>query len=689
MKSLLLISIGPVQDFIAAARRCQDLWYGSWLLSDLSRAVAESLQRSCGDGALIFPAGLADSRRPAIANKVLAVVPDGTEPAVAAKQAQKALAARLEGHAREAMERAEQRWLHRRAAMAQVSELIEFVWASVPLGETDTEYEEARKAVEQLLGARKNTKLWSQVSHDAPDSELQAGWVPKSAIDGQRESVIAEAAYREFASEPRRAYEAYRIRHDERICGVGLLKRLGQEVVAGTAAEDESAEGEERRDGRPSLVAAQRYPVQFHSTSHVAAGPWRTRFARVGEVAEEAFREYLRALGELGIEAHRIREKRAHVARSPFDPGLEIQTPGRLPGLGRRQGYDAYLAYESRLPEIIEEFADVRDPRAALARVVPALRRLVAVVGAEPTRYYGFLLADGDHMGSTIEQLGRMGAHRRLSRALDEFASGARDIVDQHGGSLVYAGGDDVLALVPLHTALRCARQLHDDFAAKLAPATAGATRAPTLSIGLGVVHHLMDLTAAREIAKRAEALAKRRVDATGAVVKDALGIVVSKRSGPDLEWVRGWGTVGARDERGTLGSWTLPGRSDGPDGTIEAWCRLYRGEAIPDKAAYDVLEAIAPFELRSAGTADAGADANMIASLVKRVLARKRHSRGVAELGGGFFQKLEDRFGPDPLRGARELATELQVSRVFLQAYEMAFGDLAGNEGRQSREAV
>ena len=40
---LLLVSLGPVQDFIAQARRSRDLWFGSHLLSELSRAAAKSL----------------------------------------------------------------------------------------------------------------------------------------------------------------------------------------------------------------------------------------------------------------------------------------------------------------------------------------------------------------------------------------------------------------------------------------------------------------------------------------------------------------------------------------------------------------------------------------------------------------------------------------------------------------------
>ncbi|MCE7920927.1 MAG: hypothetical protein DYG85_15690 [Chloroflexi bacterium CFX1] len=43
MKYLIIFSIGPVQEFIAAARRSRDLWYGSWMLSELSKAAAKAI----------------------------------------------------------------------------------------------------------------------------------------------------------------------------------------------------------------------------------------------------------------------------------------------------------------------------------------------------------------------------------------------------------------------------------------------------------------------------------------------------------------------------------------------------------------------------------------------------------------------------------------------------------------------
>ena len=45
---LFVISIGSVQDFIAAARRTRDLWIGSHLLSEISKAAAKAIAEEGG-----------------------------------------------------------------------------------------------------------------------------------------------------------------------------------------------------------------------------------------------------------------------------------------------------------------------------------------------------------------------------------------------------------------------------------------------------------------------------------------------------------------------------------------------------------------------------------------------------------------------------------------------------------------
>ncbi len=53
--AFLIFSLGPVQEFIAAARRTQDLWMGSWLLSYLSWKAMEKLAADFGPDVIVFP----------------------------------------------------------------------------------------------------------------------------------------------------------------------------------------------------------------------------------------------------------------------------------------------------------------------------------------------------------------------------------------------------------------------------------------------------------------------------------------------------------------------------------------------------------------------------------------------------------------------------------------------------------
>src|SRR4051812_16473962 len=99
MKNLMIFWIGPVQDFIATARRSRDLWYGSWMLSELSRAAAKEVVRL--SGSLIFPA---DTQRTiSIPNKILATVT--TDPKSFATAIKAAVASRMDELVKDALDR--------------------------------------------------------------------------------------------------------------------------------------------------------------------------------------------------------------------------------------------------------------------------------------------------------------------------------------------------------------------------------------------------------------------------------------------------------------------------------------------------------------------------------------------------------------------------------------------------------
>src|SRR5712692_3139887 len=84
MQYLFLVSIGPVQTFIASARRTRDLWFGSWLLSELSKAAAQEIVNASGRNSLIFPAPhdeklLHPDSRLNVANKIVALIDDSPQ----------------------------------------------------------------------------------------------------------------------------------------------------------------------------------------------------------------------------------------------------------------------------------------------------------------------------------------------------------------------------------------------------------------------------------------------------------------------------------------------------------------------------------------------------------------------------------------------------------------------------------
>src|SRR6266700_3070819 len=85
MKYLFIVNIGPVQSFIASARRTGDLQFGSWLLSELAKAAAKSITGDNHLERLIFPApnsiaDLADTGTLLnVANKIVAIIDDSPQ----------------------------------------------------------------------------------------------------------------------------------------------------------------------------------------------------------------------------------------------------------------------------------------------------------------------------------------------------------------------------------------------------------------------------------------------------------------------------------------------------------------------------------------------------------------------------------------------------------------------------------
>lgn len=388
---LIAISIGPVQDFIAAARRTNDLYAGSELISSIAGAAAGAL---AGAGAtLIFPAQ--ETRN--APNKLLARV-DGIDPKDAVSRAETAARSCLRTAWDEALQKltpAQRAQIDPNAAEQQIGSFLEFYGAWWPWDGQDATYADARTQVDRLLAGRKALRDFVQ-----PQKRL----VPKSPLDPSRDAVVRDPKSPQMAERP------LRLKEGEWLDAVSLLKRIRG---AGSSAP---------------------------STADIAATTFLTG------------RPDLQRL----------------IAPSP-----------------KRAIYPGYRE------ELIEEGV-IDEARAG--QIEQAVGR------AEPSPYFAILQADGDRIGTHLSTIGSVARHTAFSKALDDFAREAKDTVGKAQGHLVYSGGDDVLALLPVHTCLGCASALARSFAQRTGR---------SLSVGIAVVHFHDPLYTSLQHAREAERAAK------------------------------------------------------------------------------------------------------------------------------------------------------------------------------------
>ncbi len=516
------IAIGPVQEFIATARRTRDLWAGSYILSETAKAAAQAILDRGGE--LIFPDAtifaVAGSSAP---NKILAIINDEATIHAAVDRARD----RLTELARESGGVIKGK-LDNTAYFAQIGDLLEVFWALVPFDGLD--YAQARRDVEGLLAARKATRDFRPPSWSGP--------VLKCSLDGQREAVITESEYATSHEILRRRFGTKR---GERLCGVCLMKR--------------------------------NLPLQgdrFLSTSEIAG---RTYLAGANHKARSS-PSIASALSDYARKASR-------------------NTTGAL-------------LYAERLEEEVEP--------EALESAKDALKTLVDTVGiGPPSPYFALLQADGDGMGEFLNSIDDKESHQRLSRRLGEFAVSARTLVEANSGALVYAGGDDVLAFLPLHLAIECGRALNVAFSELLRDALPGRTT-PTLSVGIALVHHLEPLSDALELVRQAERSAK------SVPGKNGLTVVLSKRSGGDRFATGKWGTIDLQ-----LG-WLID---------------LFQAEQISAGTPYEILRALERFNPRPEVDDLPQALQGPFRVEVSRILARKRATHGTEDVDPRILASL------------------------------------------------
>jgi CRISPR-associated protein Cmr2 len=609
---MLLFSLGPVQSFIAQARKTRDLWLGSFLLSALMQAGMEGIESK-----LIFPyKPVIEKGIPDLSNKYVAIFDGAGEAEVAARKSE---------------ERIKQLW----------HEICADVWEKVL--EYPARFSPITRKLwnEQIDSERVFEFFWVIVPGDIAQYK---SWLTETqlALDGRRH-------LRDFQQQENAGEKSTISGLRSALRGPGEsrsdVRMFWYEVAKWQLPQDISIDGNERLD---AIDTVKRFAFHSrHLAQQLVSAKMDTVYPSTSSIATATYIERLIAESENPLlspaifawmsEAHKLGD--IMPAAIPLLRTLAKDFP-----TGK-----AILKYDGDclFPETFSanrlkkefRFDDSRKAECdALARNGPkAVERLLNATNnltppiERPTPYYAMIQMDGDKMGKLINGVQSKEEHKNISRALSEFSRNhvPAIIEETYPGRLIYAGGDDVFALAPLardidppvldrvdkvhasKTILDLVDQLQQRYrevvqavvigVAKTAETPAKKTRKElvTTSADIAIAHHYTSQSYVRRISYEGLILAKNHYG------RNALVVTVLRRSGEQTR-------VGCH--------WRYPGLAKEEAQPIPLFLSFYerfKEDALSPKCVFTLLEE-APTLV--------GLDQEAQQSEIKRVLRRQRN---------------------------------------------------------------
>lgn len=542
-------TLGPVQGFVSQARRTRDFWAGSFILSWLAAVAIKAVHFQSDDKPLdkviLFPQpdtnymawliGEGKENRPtqgSIPNRfkglVAEVNPNTFNPHAVVESVQEAWKALAEEIWKADLDHVKTKDgkndIQRNIWNRQINNFWDMSWV-ITNDEKDS----------SALDKRKNWRTYTPPEEPGVKCAMMDGWQELSGEKrpDRKAMNVFWSKVRIMGSEGMKSD----LRENEALCAIAFVKRrfsrhfhnLNHTMSRYPLLKD----GELVKDENNKLVERDGWqlkgwnvPSAVPSVTYLAAVHW------LEEALKKAAPEQLRAF---------------HDAAADLTDGEygEWETRIRcLDQLAKDKGFDRLCSLDGNV--FFESALENRNIFESEAKAKVTLEALKAVYKsadiAKPSPFYAILLMDGDSLGS---HMSNTELHYSITQGLADFTNGVPDIVKDNNGFLIYAGGDDVLAILPLEDAINCAAKLREHYLncfkeqsnddlkkyRYYIPTTlSGAIEFTHINMPLTSVlkdaHHLLD-----EVAK----------DGSG---RDALAIRVWKRGGLQLEWSQPWKIV-------------------------------------------------------------------------------------------------------------------------------------------------
>lgn len=504
MSENIHFALGPIQGFVAQARRTRDLWSGSFLLSYLAGCAMNAVEKSAG-GEIIVP----DVRKDLLFNCI-----------------------KNEGKSKTPRIGSLPNWFEARAnnpkkAAAEAEKAINDSWkkiADVVWKEFLIDFKDcSTKAIwdrqipsfweinwtigpEYALNHRKNWRTHQPPIECGDHCTMMGDWQELSGYVRSKESKQQDAFWKKIQSSP--GVGKLNLRDGERLCSIALIKRLFPNVSMKAIKWE---------------VMAENWP----STLYIASVPWLEQVAVKDPERADAY-------------AQAVIEAAKGASRNGISEKIESLSnlgPQKFLNLDGNFYFDKTLEDCQRTPLKGESESPEECKKNPIRQMLAfKLRDLYDICKISPVPFYAILLMDGDKIGDLIQMKGS----DVVSKYLSNFTQKVEDTVRIHNGITIYAGGDDVLAMLPLPRALSCAQDLSETFKDSF-----GIECPATISAGLVFSHYQVPLRAVLSEAHRMlDDVAKNKNG------RGSLAVSVLKNSGKYCQWAATWESLKVSDGR-------------------------------------------------------------------------------------------------------------------------------------------
>ena len=478
---LFIFTIGPVQSFIAQARKAQDLYAGSRILSALVRegiqAFQELAKTESSQVSIIFPSNW-NAHKASLPNRFIAKIEsinhnDATLESLGIKT-KESIKKAFENIAKETMKEN-----FSTEVKKQITRHLEIHWAALPI---DVDYKTTYLQLESLLGAVKNVRLFKQLN------EGKGEMGRKCNLDGENNALFYHGTPALiYHNTGRVAINDFILNPGEAISAVSYLKR--------------------KYDKSKSFPS----------------------------VAEIALLEAIKSTREHSDKCLSEFKELCNGKNGFVSQCLKRETKIQL---GSLENLNTNFDYQLIYPENINTKNFPHEKQREYANQIA--EKLASHL---KDKHYALIMFDGDRMGAWLsgkntkhDNKSLEKFHNDFSKKLSAFAKSVDKILEGKG-RVIYSGGDDFLGMVNLHHLFEVMRDLrkifHKEVNSKIGQKKEGCNL--TFSAGIVVSHYKIPLSEVLNKVRQMEQKAKKEGG------RNAFAISVIKHSGEVQEAVFKW----------------------------------------------------------------------------------------------------------------------------------------------------